>query len=166
MKLAKQELKKKAQTVEMQVAKTILKDFLKVRIGNTEYNVKPPTLSVLFRISAIVSQFPQSETKMSSKPEDVLKHVLLNAYQYDGAGDIMATLVLGWHKYPTKEFIAEHEALSAQISDTLHPREFDELLQKLLNVQEVADFFALTATLSELNLIEGKRQDTDNLHTD
>ncbi len=163
-KLEKRPLKTRPITVEQRVVDRINNMPMDVIIGGTKYRVKPPTLSTIFRVSAIVSAFPQSETKLSNAPEEVLKHVLLNAYQYSQAGDVIAALVLGWNKNPTEEFIAEYEALSALVEDTFEPREYDQLLQRLLNVQQTADFFALTATLSELNLIEGKREETTDNH--
>ncbi len=167
-KLDKTPLKPRRDTVEQKVTRTILKDPLKVKIGEKTYSVKPPTLSVIFRVSAMISEYPQTDTKLSKAPEEVLKHVLLNAYQYDTAGAVLATLILGWSKYPSEEFLAQHEALATEIEDTFEPRQYDDLLARLLNVQQVSDFFRLTATLSELNLIEGKRRGTitDSLLTD
>ncbi len=165
-KLERQALRPRPTTIEQRVVNTILKNPIKIKIGDKEYRPKPPTLSAIFRVSAIVSAFPQTDTKLSKAPEEVLKHVLLNAYQYESAGAIIATLVLGWYKNPTDEFLAEHEALATLVEDTFEPRQYDELLRTLLNVQQTSDFFVLTATLSELNLIEGKREETtDNRPT-
>lgn len=145
-------------TVQQQTAKTILKESSTIKIGNTKYTPKPLKLSAFIKLSAIVSAYPQVDKQIERTPEEVLKWVLLNGKRYNDIGAILALLIMGWRKYPTKWFKFKFNRLATKIEDNMCPSEFEDLTARLLNDQETARFFGLTAFLSELNLLTEKRK--------
>ena len=148
-----------AMTTAEAAVKSITEAPIQVTVGDRNYTVKPPTMSVYLRISSIVSKYPMHKEKTQRSADAIIKAVLLDAAKYEDTGEIMAALILGWQKYPTDEFLAEYTELSGYIEDTLTPTQMDELMYELLDNKETARFFELTASLSELNLLEEKRKE-------
>lgn len=153
-------------TIEHQYADVILNTPTKVKIGDRTYKVKPPTLSTLIKISGIISGFPQSTEAPERTPEGILRWVFTQGKNYEDIGDVLATLILGWKKYQTDEFIAEFEELSAYIEDNLIASEFDNIVAEIMNNSATSSFFQCTISLSGLNLLEVKRKITTDQSQD
>lgn len=145
-------------TIEKKTADTILQEPYIVEIGGKKYKAAPPTAATLIRVSEIVSEFPRLE---ATDQKQIIETVLANAWKCGSIGLIAATLIRGVTK--TKK---EENSLFNKLSNQMSVEEFGEVIltrksnaeinkivTELLSRLEVADFFALTTFLSELNII-------------
>ena len=168
-------------TIEEQVAAAILeKPIGQLEIDGVTYEIAPPCTSTLILVSEIVSTLPIVE---KCPPEEVLSSVLHNAKDYRKLGDIVAVLILG-RKRLTEEVEVETEEsvpflfglfrrkrkvkrkvvvdrmaeLSQKVLDNVLPSTLQEMIVQRLTKLEVGDFFAITTSLSEANLLKPTRE--------
>jgi len=119
--------------IEEKASDTILQRKKSIMVGGVNYEVSPPSIATL-----------------TAKDCRVI-------------GDILAVLILGPTTNPknTKHrlfglknsFQKEYSRLVEKILYDLSPREVNSLTMELLKLKEIPDFFAITAFLSEINLL-------------
>lgn len=156
--------------IEQQTASTILQKPIEVRIGESLYKVAPPSAATLILVSELVSQLPT--IRLNS--DNVLIESLYVAKDCRILGDIIAVLVLGAkgvqeeREVVTKklfglreikhtEVIDKQAELADKILKELSPRILSKLTIDILGSLEIADFFGLTASLLEVNLLRQTR---------
>lgn len=168
-------------TTEQQVASTILeKPIATLELDGENYEIAAPCTSTLILVSEIISTLPVVEKCAS---EQVLASVLHNAKDYTKLGDIVAVLILGRKRLTeereivveetvpclfgllkrkrkvTRKVVVDRKAeLSQKVLDSLSPSELQELLVERLSTMEIGDFFAITTSLSEANLLKPTRE--------
>lgn len=151
-------------SVEKRVTDTILQTPFDVRVGGETYQVAPPSCAVLILVSEMISTM---QFKMDK--EAVLNSVLKYAKDCRVIGDIVALIILGIdgciekkkivrkHYWGLKKEVIEieinHQDILSRKLLKLSPNELGNLLANLLTTLEVSDFFGLTASLSDLNLL-------------
>lgn len=152
--------------VQKMAADAVLQTPFVVKIGGKEYTVAPPCLATLIRVSEMVSTM---RFKMDDK--DILNDVLRYARDCRVIGDIVAVLVLGvnvgmekrrvlkkrWFGLVSREEEVEvnrRDELSKAVLEEMSPKEVRILLAQLLAEEQVSDFFGLTASLAEINLLK------------
>lgn len=148
--------------VEKKVADTILEEGKTVDINGATYTVAPPSTATLIRVSELIAKLP----KINSEG-DVLMESLRVARNTSVLGDIAATLVLGVRKKnrwkDVFKFFLKHRRwpnvrhLSKEILQ-LSPSKLNEIIIVHLKLMEVADFFGLTTSLSEVNLLKPTKE--------
>lgn len=163
-----------AKTLEEKVAKTILQQATKVKIGDKEYTAAPPSIATLILVSEAVSHLPQMRLDESKIAQDSLAV----AKNCKSIGDIAAILLLGarnitetittqetqrkpcfWGlfyrtvKVSVIKEIDRKAKLSKELLETLSPSEIHALIATCLSQMELGDFFALTTFLTDINLM-------------
>lgn len=158
-------------SIEQKVSETVLQKKHNVVIGGATYEVAPPSIATLILVSELVTRMPDYEPDR----EYILRDALVVAKDCKVLGEIVAVLVLGadgliQERKETKTYlfgaIKKEKTVSfdakACISNTvLHqmsPKKVNEMVIDLLETMEIADFFQLTASLREVNLIRRTKE--------
>lgn len=152
------------ETIENKVANAILQIGTEITIGKETYKVAPPTTSTVIMVSSEVSKLPKFDTKTN----DIAETALAIASECKPLGNILAILILGGKRFKEgrkKRFVSifrnlktEGEALADKILNELSPSELHTKVVQLLSVLEISDFFLLTASLAEINLLRPTKE--------
>jgi hypothetical protein len=138
-------------------AEALLQENVTMQIGGVEYSIAPPSIATLARVSAIIAEMPAqtldddnvlSESLRIAK--DVAKPVSL----------IMAVLITG-EKRPGLRRIKDEvkqRKIARYIYHNASPAEIKNLFTRLLQHQEVGNFFGLTAFLLEIGITKPTRK--------
>lgn len=165
-----------AKTLEEKAADTILQRAATVKIGGKEYEAAPPSIATLILVSEAVSRLPQR--KLDDK--SVVSECLAVAKDCRPLGEIAAILILGARHINDKiydpqterkglirrffcrkhKMMTKKESLANEIIDTYTPSELHGLIAMLLQRMDLADFFALTTFLTEVNLLRQTKVET------
>lgn len=162
------------ETIEKKVVDAILQQPMEVVIGDRTYNAAPASVATLILVSEAVSRLPQG----ALDNEKVMEEVLANANLCRPLGEVAAILILGAkgitetikvHQKQKKRYlwgllsrtvsveveqtIDRKGELTDLLLDSLSPKELNNLCARLLARMQVADFFALTTFLTEINLL-------------
>ncbi|MCM1502296.1 MAG: hypothetical protein NC115_06470 [Bacteroidales bacterium] len=158
-------------TVESKVAKTILQRPEKVIIGQKEYSIAPPSVATLILMSEEISKMPRLDMSTDSIVSDVLR----NAKDCRGIGDILAVAILGAKGLTSKkkavrkglfglraETVETEKDLKAELSRTIleecTPKELNDIFIRVLKDMQLSDFFGLTVSLTEINLLRKTKE--------
>lgn len=166
-------------TLEQKAADTILQKAAKVNIGGKEYEAAPPSIATLILVSEAVSRLPQR--KLDSN--NLVLESLNIAKHCNVLGDIAAILILGarhfndikndphtenkgwfrrlFSRKPKQTQRTQGEILSQEILETYSPHKLYDLVAMLLQRMDLADFFALTTFLTEINLLRQTKVETE-----
>jgi hypothetical protein len=152
--------------VEEKVASTIFQEKEKIKIGTKEYDIAPPTTATLIQVSRLISKLP--EVKLES--DEVFFGSLMIAKDCQILGHIAAILILGVDRntfYHSEEkrllnrLKSRHAKKVKALSDTLlcecTPKELNSIIVQQLSRMEIGDFFALTTSLCEINILRKTR---------
>ncbi len=157
-------------SIENKVADTILQKPFCVQIGEETYKVAPPSIATLILASELIAQLPG--LKLDSK--QVMFESLFIAKDCKVLGEIVATLILGADNLTSEKEIVVIEKhcfglirkkkkitvqidnkaiLSDKVLKKIPPSRVNTITISILNRMEIGDFFGLTASLIEVNLI-------------
>ena len=160
-------------TIEQRVASAILeRPVTFFEIDGVRYDIASPTIGTLIAVSEIISTLPAIDFTNDSK--DIVKIVLRTAKDYRALADIVALLVLGAKNAPQshenentikctfglfkrskrKKKATKHKELAQLILDNMRPSVMMNIIIKRLRDMEVGDFFAITTSLKEANIIK------------
>lgn len=153
-------------SIEKKVADTVLQKPYSVQIGDETYKVASPSIATLILASELISQLPG--LKLDTK--QVMFESLFIAKDCYVLGEIVATLILGADNLTSEEEIIEKSffglirrkkkilvdnkaILSDKILKKVSPSKVNSMTLSILNRMEIGDFFGLTASLIDVNLI-------------
>lgn len=165
------------QTIESKVASAILeKPIATIELEGVKYNIAPPSLSTLILVSEIVSTLPRVENVSNDK---IVYSALHHAKDFKQLGDIVAVLILGakgltetvTRKVKRKRLfglikreieetvvIDRKAELSKIVLDNIRPSVMLNIIVKRLNDLEIGDFFGITTSLSEVNILSPTKE--------
>ena len=163
-----------SQTIESKVASAILeRSIATIEVEGAKYEIAPPSVATLILLSEIASRFPVVEPVSKDK---IVYSVLRNAKNYRPLGDLLAVLILGLTETTTRKVIksrlfglikTEKEEtvtinkkaeLSKILLENVRPSILFNLIIKRLNEMEIGDFFGITTSLSEINLLKPTKE--------
>lgn len=165
------------ETIEQKVASAILERPIgELEIAGKRYQIASPSVSTLILVSEVISTLPVVK---NVPKEEIVSSVLHYAKDYGRLGEIAAILILGrkglteeveveqtedrpvffglFHRKVTvrKKVTVDRKAELAQIIlDEIRPSVIFNIIVKRLKDMEIGDFFAITTSLSEANLLE------------
>lgn len=173
------------ETIEKIVTNAILqRSSDSLEIAGNVYPIAPPTPATLILISEQIAEMP--EVRLDA--DNILFEVLNRAKDCKPLGKIVATLILGakrinehrtiivnkvvpkrvfrWSKlrWETEYFhkkqikVDEFEHLSTLILEECTNNTLREVVTKRLNNMQISDFFGLTTSLSEANLLKRTKE--------
>ena len=147
-------MNKKQQATARKAADTIIDAPIKVNIGNDTLEVHRPTLRTLVAVSAAINRMPLIEIREGKEIQSVIHQA-----QYCGCiADIFAILILGARRDTNLWHELRFRRLRNKILDRYTPHELESALGKLFAEMELADFFALTTSLSGINLTKATKE--------
>lgn len=151
-------------TKEQRAADTFLQRNRLEVISGREYQVAQSSIETLVLVSEAISQLP--EINMDNT---ILNESLRIAKDSRVLGEIVAILILGADGLVEKkkivkkrffglikeeeEVVIDHKGKLAKVVLRLRPSEVHGLIARLLKRQEISDFFGLTTSLYEINLL-------------
>lgn len=164
-------------TIEQQVAQTLLQQATEVKIGDKTYTAAPPSVATLILVSEAVSRLPQRILDKAN----IVSECLAVAKDCRFLGDVAAILLLGARhinsqaatpqtapQNPVRRFfsrlfhrqtaqtaeqpLTDRQRLANDLLEEMSPAKLHGLIATLLQGMELADFFALTTFLTEVNL--------------
>jgi len=164
-------MKNTKNTIENKVSKAILQQKEEVAIAGETYMVAPPSVATLILASEAISQLPH----VNIESENIASECLYIAKDCRVLGDIIAILILGAKnltetkkitkyrffghiKYEVNITVDNKAILAQKILEDLEPKELHRLMASLLNTMQLSDFFGLTASLIEINLLRKTRE--------
>ena len=157
------------ETIEQRVASAILeKKDTTLDINGKTYEIGDPSVATLILISEIISTLPHVQKTEGDK---ILASVLQHAKDFRPLGDIVAILILGakgltkTETIETKHFfglittkqqrtINLQAQLAQDILENVRPSVLSQIIIKRLLSLEVGDFFGITTSLSEANILK------------
>lgn len=168
-------------TIEQRTAETILETKKEFTIDGHTYKVAPPTIGTLIMVSEIISTLPKSEGIKNDG--EILNSVLRQAKDYRAIADVASVLILGakgltekveieerithkrlfglirWtsNKKVTKK-INRRAELAERILLNISAKDLYEWIISILSGLDVSYFFAITTSLSEVNLLKPTRE--------
>lgn len=172
------------ETIEKKVADAILEKATDtITIEGNEYPIAPPTTGTLILISALVSTMPV----VKKDAKNALYEVLSTAKDLSVIGKIAATLILGakrikeqrkvcktattqhrhwsWRKFrkvtdvTTKSTeVLEVDFLAEKLLDEVTTQTLNNIIVKRLGESQFGDFFVLSTSLSEVNLLKRTKE--------
>ena len=167
-------------TIEQKVAAAVLEKSVGVlEIGGESYPIAAPSTSTLILVSEIVSTLPV----VADVPDDkIVSSVLHFAKDYKALGDLVAVLILGRkglteereieetvttkflglfprQKVVKRKVTIDRKAELAQIIlDEVRPSVLMSVVIRRLADMEVGDFFGITTSLSEANILRPTKE--------
>lgn len=170
------------QTIEQKVASAILeKNIGEIEIDGTTYKIGAPSIATLILASEIISTLPTID-KANIAPKDITYSVLQHARYFKPLGELAAVLILG-AKGLNEEVVEETEKrclfglirrkkriartidrkaeLAEKILTHVSPSVLLKTIIARLNQLEVGDFFLITTSLSEANLLKPTKEVVD-----
>ena len=155
---------RKKTTIEGLTGDAILQTPKKIKIGGKTYEIAKPTVATVIRISELVSELTDAKVESDDKGSKILSYILENAKDCKVLGEIIATLICGYHKKQTivKTFfhgiiryrINPIKRLSDKILEEMSSEEMNMAVARLLGTQQLAFFFSTIISLKEKNLIK------------
>lgn len=165
--------------IEKQTADVVLEKKHRVEIGGIEYNMPQPTLATMIMVSEYAAELPD----LFDKNLSIIDWAMHNADKARTLARIVAIFVLGCnriregHKIPVEctemgkkskilwfrvggkvkkvtKFVDEVQWIEDLIVEMMTPKELALLLYQCVSMLEVKDFFAVTASLSGVNLLK------------
>lgn len=144
-------------------ARAILQKTKQIEIGGTTYGVAPPSTLTIIEASECIP----ADQAIDKDPESIISEVLRIGKQCRWIGDFAATIILGegdHYREETKRrfFIKRTTRIDvkkelARACLKLPPSQLQALvLEKILDL-EMGDFFGLTASLLEINILKPTR---------
>ena len=153
----------KKKTVERQIEQAILQASTTVEVGGKTYEVAPPSIATLIKVSALVSEMPEVNTSSG----DFISETLRVAKDCRAVGEIIATIILGAkhirdHKRSIIDFgKTELQSLADAILYEKTPKEIEGLLATLIAERMDVVFFSnIITSLSAVNMTRPTKETT------
>lgn len=150
--------------ISQKTADAILQKSKKVTLGGVEYELAPPSLATLTEVSSLIARVPE----ISLDPDKATLEVLRIAKYCDVLGDIIAVLILGATTNPfnkqrglfsyKKSYMKIYEEVKQRAMYLTPPSEAFKVVLTALDTKEIPDFFLLTTSLSEVNILRETRE--------
>lgn len=152
-------------TVETRVSREILQEPSEVNIGGKTYEVAPPSIGTLMKVSGLISKMPMVDTNA----DDAISEALRIAKDCGIVADVFATIILGAKK-PCRGVFArlisvkqsiEYKKLRNAILYDKTPKELSEILTDILvNRMDVGFFLGISTSLSGINMTKPTKNPT------
>lgn len=166
-------------TLESKVADTVLQRMTEVKVDGGVYKVAQPTVATLIMASEAIAKLPAERLDT----DNIAAEAVAVAERCRPIGDVAAILILGakecvehppvyervrargWRGWlgMTQDVVVRpaynpKDELSRKLLENYSPSRLHTLIASLLATMDLADFFALTTFLTEMNLLRPTRK--------
>jgi len=155
-----------SETIERKVAEAVLQLENTITVGDETFVVAPPSTGTIIMVSEAVSRLPE----FNIETDNVFTEALSVAKECEALGDIGAILIMGAKSikedvqyqirssfFKRKKTISMRKHISDKLILEMAPSTLRETIISLLKMSQVSDFFAITASLIEINLLRQTR---------
>lgn len=146
------------QNIKQRTARAILAKPIRVKIGNDSYTIARPTIRTLICVSEEISKLPEFRFEHGKE----LSGTIAFARHAKNIGLVLATLMLGVKPYyrPVSKAIntIRKKWLSEKLLTCYTPSELAIALTSLIMEMQIGDFFTITTSLNEINLIKTSKE--------
>ena len=147
----------KNETLESKVANVLLQKETEIQIGKKTYKAAPPTLATLIAVSELISKLPHYHIDGENVVAESL-HIAKDCKVIVGAKPpTPRTLLSRWFGREKQDL----QKLATEILHELSPTQLHSTMASLLSSLNIADFFALTTFLLDINLTKRKVDATE-----
>lgn len=144
-------------TIEQKAGQTIRQQPTPITIGRKAYQVKPASVATIILVSEIVSTMPDKTIQDLTK----LEWSLAFGRDCRPISEMAAALILGEKRYTRAQhpgllhriLYRRDRELPQYISREYTPDQFTILMEQLVGSMEIDDFFGLTTSLIEINIL-------------
>lgn len=152
-----------SQTIEQKAGATLTQRPVPVFIGKRTYMAPPPTVATIILVAELIAELPEHEP---AAEENILFTTLALAKDARPLGTIAAVLVLGFKRYTKAQqaqglpalILRKDRKLADYILTNSRPAQLSELITKIMRQMEISDFFALTTSLGDINLLRRTKE--------
>lgn len=141
-------------TIEQKVSAAVLETQTEITIKGRVFVVAQPTFATLIKVSELISLLPD----IKPNSDDYISDSLMMAKDCSIVGEIIATMIIGVRKPKLRLF---DKPLIEELTDFLLKevsiKELKTTLVELIKVMEIHDFFEVTTSLIEVNLLRKTR---------
>lgn len=151
--------------IETQAADVVFNRKMVVMAGTKSFSLPRPTVATLIAASEVIAELPDKQLN----PERLVTESMAIAADCEPVGRIAAILLLGVRKGKASSLLKEAlwqrkiRRYGRHLLSTLTPDEMKDLIIGILNGAKVGDFFGLTTSLIEVNLLrKTKAEEVEN----
>lgn len=143
-------------TTELRASEAILGSSIEIKIGGKTYKCNRPTIMTMIEVSRLINLYPS----VSIDKNNAVKQLLTIAKDAEPIGLIVATLITGYEKNSLRGIMLNlrRKILARNILNHHTCSEILEALGELLARLEIQDFFAITTSLSIVNLTKTTKE--------
>lgn len=151
----------KVTSIEKQAADIVFDRKMIVTVGDRVFSLPRPTMATLIAASEAIAELPDKELDI----ERILAESMAIAPACKPIGKIAAILLLGVRKGNSSSLLKEAlwkrktRRYGQELLRSLTPDEMKTLIVGILNGAKVGDFFGLTTSLFEVNLLRRTRME-------
>lgn len=160
------------ETIERKVAETILHYPQNIKIGGKKYRLARLTFSTIVEMSAVVSEIPQD---ISESKANIIIATLRHGKDYKGAPKVLAvamvsTMWMLFGRFGHWVFRCKVNRKAVKLAAIHSSQELNEAAQELIQITDLAHFFALTTFLAGINMtkatkVEAEAEETPTTET-
>lgn len=170
----------KDKNIQERAAETMLQVPAKVRIGDRDYEVAPPSFGTLELVSAKLASIPDVGDLTGLPNTDKAVAMLRAAKDFGVLPDLLTVLILGSKHIRDKEKVSQKrrkgglrgffgakeevveeisvaDRLTQEIRDNVSPAQMSDIVPFLISSLQLTDFFVLTTFLREISVTEPKK---------
>ena len=142
-------------SIESQSADVVFNRRMVVTVGERTFTLPRPTMATLIAASEVIAELPNRQLD----PEKIVTESMAVATSCEPIGRIAAILLLGARKGKSSSVLKEAlwrartRRYGRELLRSLTPDEMKDLIIGILNGAKVGDFFGLTTSLIEVNLL-------------
>lgn len=155
--------------IESKTSRTILEEPVDYSIQGVAIKAAPPSTATLIKVSELVSKMPAVKTDV----EQMVYEALRVARKSRIVGEIAAYLLLGSKGVQVVKrrtlfgFIPFNKTITAgELADLIleePPSVLSRIIVERLNAMEVADFFGITTSLAEVNILRQTKKKAEEV---
>ena len=141
--------------IESQAADVVFNRKMVITVGERTFTLPRPTIATLIAASEVIAELPEKQMN----PERPLTESMAVATSCKPIGRIAAILLLGARKGKSSSVLKEAlwrlktRRYGRELLRSLTPDEMKDLIFGILNGAKVDNFFGLTTSLIEVNLL-------------
>lgn len=160
--------------MEQEVSKTILQQPETIVIGKETYQVAPPTFATLIMFSGFVAQLPKEELST----ETPIASLLAQGENLENICKALSCIIIGAKDFYTEEVEKKNRFFSFFQKKNKTPKtkgeqlyekllhtdvgEISKIFYRLLSLMQLKDFFQLTTSLIQMNIIKPTKTEVGN----
>lgn len=151
--------------IEQKVERTILQEPIDLEVAGLKFDVPPITFATMIMFSSVVSEIKIPNYDLGEDNENLWKVAIKEAGKAEVIADALAVLILGAKRIKREEWWERYIPnrmtrikLRNRLLEECGPTETLLALMQLIPEMHLGDFFGLTTSLAEINILKPKEE--------